>query len=268
MPLCEDFTHITKKLLRTIMYLKKDIYIGANTTYYLDDLDDNIRNNVGERLHEKYQLQSIDLLPPPIFSQTLYLKKDNQDEMIDFRNLSSGEKQIAYTISNFMYHLVNVDSEWNDYYRDAAHMQVIKYKYVNVIFDEVELYFHPELQRSFMGLLQQALRNAHFKNLRGINIMLVTHSPFILSDIPHTNVLCMGEETQQVSETFGANIIEMLGNSFFLSSVIGNVVSDEFRVLINLHERMKNNDFERNSCAGRARGADRDPERRERLRQT
>lgn len=93
-----------------------------------------------------------------------------------------------------------------------------------------------------MGLLQQALRNAHFKNLRGINIMLVTHSPFILSDIPHTNVLCMGEETQQVSETFGANIIEMLGNSFFLSSVIGNVVSDEFRVLINLHERMKNNE--------------------------
>ena len=241
-PLCEDFTHITKKLLRTIMYLKKDIYIEANTIYYLDTLDDKIRNNVGERLHEKYQLQSIDLLPPPIFSQTLYLKKDNQDEMIDFRNLSSGEKQIAYTISNFMYHLVNVDSEWNDYYRDAAHMQVIKYKYVNVIFDEVELYFHPELQRSFMGLLQQALRNAHFKNLRGINIMLVTHSPFILSDIPHTNVLCMGEETQHVSETFGANIIEMLGNSFFLSSVIGNVVSDEFRVLINLHERMKNNE--------------------------
>ena len=241
-PLCEDFTHITKKLLRTIMYLKKDIYPEADKTYELEALDKIIKENVGEKLHEKYKLQSIDLLPPPIFSQTLYLKKDNQEDIIDFRNLSSGEKQIAYTISNFMYHLVNVDSEWNDYYRDAAHMQVIKYKYVNVIFDEVELYFHPELQRSFMGLLQQALKNAHFKNLRGINIMLVTHSPFILSDIPHTNVLCMGEKAQDVSGTLGANIIEMLGNSFFLSSVIGNVVSKELSTLVKMYGRMKQGD--------------------------
>ena len=140
-----------------------------------------------------------------------------------------------------------MDSEWNDYYRDTAHMQVIKYKYVNVIFDEVELYFHPELQRSFMGLLQQALQNAHFTNLRGVNIMLVTHSPFILSDIPHSNVLCMGEKSQMVQGTLGANIIELLGNSFFLSSVIGNVVTNELKLLIQMHDRMRNKEKIRTS---------------------
>lgn len=237
--LSEDFTHITKKLLRTIMYLKKDLYFDPDNNYNLEILDDKLTQYVGERIHPKYKLQAIDLLPPPIFDQTLYLVKNEENGLIDFRNLSSGERQIAYTISNFMYHLVNVDSEWNDFFHDKAHMEIIKYRYVNVIFDEVELYFHPELQRSFLGLLQQALQNAHFRNLQGVNIMLATHSPFILSDIPHSNVLSLGEEETTVEGTFGANIIELLGNSFFLSSVIGNIASIEIKKIVKIYQRMK-----------------------------
>lgn len=221
------------------MYVKKDIYKDAQNNYILEDLDAAIGRYIGEELHPKYRLQEIDLLPPPIFDVTLFLRKEGQDGVIDFRNLSSGERQIAYTISNFMYHLVNVDSEWNDYYRDFAHWEVIKYKYVNVIFDEVELYFHPEMQRSFMGLLHQALQNAKFRNLRGINIILATHSPFILSDIPHSNVLCLGENAHEVEGTLGANIIELLGNSFFLSSVIGKVATRELIKLVSLYQRAK-----------------------------
>ncbi|MDL2241622.1 ATP-binding protein [Bacteroidales bacterium OttesenSCG-928-L03] len=202
-------------------------------------MDEELALYVGEQIHPKYKLQAIDLLPPPIFDQTLYLIKNKESGLIDFRNLSSGERQIAYTISNFMYHLVNVDSEWNDFFHDKAHKEIIKYRYVNVIFDEVELYFHPELQRSFLGLLQQALQNAHFQNLRGVNIILATHSPFILSDIPHSNVLCLGEEELTVDGTFGANIIELLGNSFFLSSVIGNVASIEMKKVVGMYQRMK-----------------------------
>ena len=238
-PLSEDFTHVTKKLLRTIMYLKKDIYLDSDNTYNLDELGNTITAMVGERIHPKHQLQETDLLPPPIFEKFLLLRKDGDNGIIDFRNLSSGERQIAYTISNFMYHLINVDSEWDDFYYDKDHLQIIKYRFVNVIFDEVELYFHPELQRSFMGLLLQALQNAHFKNLHGINIILATHSPFLLSDIPHSNVLCLGENTMSVEGTLGANIIELLGNSFFLSSVIGNVASNEIREIVNLYQAAK-----------------------------
>lgn len=238
-PLSEDFTHVTKKLLRTIMYLKKDIYLDSDNTYNLDELGNTINAMVGERIHPKHQLQETDLLPPPIFEHFLLLQKDGDSGIIDFRNLSSGERQIAYTISNFMYHLINVDSEWNDFYQDKKHLEIIKYRFVNVIFDEVELYFHPELQRSFMGLLLQALQNAHFKNLYGVNIILATHSPFLLSDIPHSNVLCLGENTMSVEGTLGANIIELLGNSFFLSSVIGNVASNEIREIVNLYQAAK-----------------------------
>lgn len=238
-PLSEDFTHVTKKLLRTIMYLKKDIYLDSDNTYNLDELGNTINAMVGERIHPEHQLQETDLLPPPIFEHFLLLKKDGDTGIIDFRNLSSGERQIAYTISNFMYHLINVDSEWNDFYQDKDHLEIIKYRFVNVIFDEVELYFHPELQRSFMGLLLQALQNAHFKNLYGVNIILATHSPFLLSDIPHSNVLCLGEDTMNLKGTLGANIIELLGNSFFLSSVIGNVASREIQKIVNLYQAAK-----------------------------
>lgn len=242
-PLSEDFTHVTKKLLRTIMYLKKDIYLDSDNTYNLDELGNTINAMVGERIHSKHQLQETDLLPPPIFEHFLLLKKDGDTGIIDFRNLSSGERQIAYTISNFMYHLINVDSEWNDFYQDKDHLEIIKYRFVNVIFDEVELYFHPELQRSFMGLLLQALQNAHFKNLYGVNIILATHSPFLLSDIPHSNVLCLGEDTMNVKGTLGANIIELLGDSFFLSSVIGNVASREIQKIVNLYQAAKREEY-------------------------
>lgn len=238
-PLSEDFTHVTKKLLRTIMYLKKDIYLDSDNTYNLDELGNTINAMVGERIQPEHQLQETDLLPPPIFEHFLLLKKDGDTGIIDFRNLSSGERQIAYTISNFMYHLINVDSEWNDFYQDKDHLEIIKYRFVNVIFDEVELYFHPELQRSFMGLLLQALQNAHFKNLYGVNIILATHSPFLLSDIPHSNVLCLGEDTMNVKGTLGANIIELLGDSFFLSSIIGNVASREIQKIVNLYQVAK-----------------------------
>ena len=238
-PLSEDFTHVTKKLLRTIMYLKKGIYLDSDNIYNLEDLNNTINAMVGERIHPKHQLQETDLLPPPIFEHFLLLQKDGDNGIIDFRNLSSGERQIAYTISNFMYHLINVDSEWNDFYQDKDHLEIIKYRFVNVIFDEVELYFHPELQRSFMELLLQALQNAHFKNLYGVNIILATHSPFLLSDIPHSNVLCLGEDTMNVEGTLGANIIELLGNSFFLSSVIGNVASREIQEIVNLYQTAK-----------------------------
>lgn len=42
-----------------------------------------------------------------------------------------------------------------------------------------------------------------------------------------------------VEGTLGANIIELLGNSFFLSSVIGNVASNEIREIVNLYQAAK-----------------------------
>lgn len=97
----------------------------------------------------------------------------------------------------------------------------IEYKYVNAIFDEVELYFHPDMQRTFIFNLLHGLKQIPFRRIGSLQIMLVTHSPFILSDIPKQNILFLDKHGHRIESncmhTFGANIHSMLRHSFFLN---------------------------------------------------
>ena len=117
-----------------------------------------------------------------------------------------------------------MDSVSNFGYRPNQRSKIqdstIQYRHVNIVFDEIELYFHPEMQRTFVSNLLDGLGQMKFKQLRSIQIMLVTHSPFILSDIPRENVLFLGKDgyPKRIEDmcTFGANIHSMLKHSFFL----------------------------------------------------
>lgn len=239
-PLAQDFTHITKKLLQTINYLTSDMYALSDNFYNLEMLEREMETKGLKFLIKgKYTIIKQNLLPPPIFDVDLSLSKDEPGGgIIPFSSISSGERQIAYTLSNLMYHLINVDSEWNDYYRaDKDHLEVIKYHYMNVIFDEVELYYHPEMQRQFVSIMLRTLRSVTFANIRGINIMMVTHSPFVLSDIPDSNVLCLGEGDNMVTKTLGGNIMEMLSSSFFMKNSIGEAIKEEISSIVDLYNK-------------------------------
>lgn len=237
-PLAQDYSHITKKLFQTINYLITNMYADADNYYNLEVLEQDMETNgMSVMLKGQYTKIKQNLLPPPIFDVDLILTKNkNGNGTIPFSSISSGERQIAYTISNLMYHLVNVDSEWNDNYRkDRDHVEVIKYRYMNVIFDEVELYFHPEMQRQFTNIMMKTLKSVSFANLRGVNIMMVTHSPFVLSDIPDGNVLCLGEGNNEVTKTLGGNIMEMLSSSFFMNNSIGDAIKEEISEIVTLY---------------------------------
>ena len=96
----------------------------------------------------------------------------------------------------------------------------IVYEHINVIFDEIELYFHPEMQRNFISTLLHGLQQLPLTGIRSLHFIIVTHSPFVLSDIPTQNILFLekGGHKADKSEvaSFGANIHTMLVNSFFL----------------------------------------------------
>lgn len=157
---------------------------------------------------------------------------DNKD-LFPLEGLSSGEKQLIYSVSNFAYQVSNINSvgdnknkivldllDRND--EKVGSYSLIRYKYINTILDEVELYFHPDLQRRYVKSILDALANLDLRNIEGINILMITHSPFILSDIPHSNILCLNNEGVQISrKTFGGNIHEMLGDTFFMETTIG-----------------------------------------------
>lgn len=97
------------------------------------------------------------------------------------------------------------------------------YENVNVILEEIELYFHPEYQRMIVKMLLEKLQSIVFRHIKRVNITFVTHSPFILSDIPLCNVLFLKNGNPAMEKmqenTFGANIHGLLKNGFFLPSL-------------------------------------------------
>ena len=142
-----------------------------------------------------------------------------------------------------MYHLINIDSVSSEYLlgknEEDEKEFLLKYKYVNIMLDEVELYFHPDLQRRFLHYVKTAVNNIQFESVKGINVMVVTHSPFVISDLPRKNILFMGEEDES-GETYCANIHDMLNQSFFMDYSIGELARTELHHIISLHEQMRN----------------------------
>ncbi|WP_376777222.1 hypothetical protein [Flavobacterium covae] len=177
----------------------------------------------------KYNL--INFLPPSFFAVDIQFLKIGT-----FDALSSGEKQIVYSISSVIYHLLNLKSVPFDV-TDSQNGRT-KYTTFNLIYDEIELYFHPEFQRKYIDLLLKALKIINVSGAK-INILFLTHSPFILSDIPKQNVLFLEvkEGKSQPSEykgdnTFGENIHEMFAGGFFMESTKGAFVESKIKTLL------------------------------------
>lgn len=233
--LYEDTSHITAKLRRAINHLKYDFYNYTTTPdpiMSLDEIDQWMKTEI-----EKYSqnnpdktLLIEDLLPPPVFDFNISLE-DSQGHYVPFTGLSTGERQISYAISNMMYHLVNInsvdkkaDDDADDNEDENEENKLIRYPYVNMIFDEVELYFHPEMQRTFVLNLIEAIRSVNLENINGVNITLVSHSPFVISDIPDSSILYLGDNIER-EHTFGANIYNLLDSSFFMKESMGAIAS-------------------------------------------
>lgn len=210
------------------------MYNKEQQIYQLNDLqgeaEQYVKKNNQSKVLPKRELA--DFLPPPIFDvEFRIVKKEHinnysDNDIIPFWSLSSGERQVAYVISNFVYHLVNINSVHTIEDEVVAGMPLLKYKYVNMVFDEIELYFHPDLQRRFLFLIIAALRNIHIEHIEGVNILMVTHSPFVLSDLPKSNVLALSKNNDVIGETFCANIHEMLGQSFFMEYSMGQIAQE------------------------------------------
>ena len=169
-------------------------------------------------------------IPSPIFDVTINVKDTITGNEVDFETLSSGEKQLTYAVSLLLYHLNNIDSVAEDNNRRR-----ILYKHVNIILEEVELYFHPELQKRLVKYIIDGIGQLDFISIQGINIIMVTHSPFVLSDIPASNILALDENGLPCEgiRSFGSNIHDMLKDSFFLKSGwIGDFAKDYIHSLI------------------------------------
>lgn len=113
-------------------------------------------------------------------------------------------------------------------------------KEVIILLDEVETGLHPMLQKKFMNLL------IHILNIKGgkegvkFQIILTTHSPFVISELPTNSLILLEKDSlskiktvnnlENLTNTLGANIHELFSHSFFL---IGGLIGDYAKHKIN-----------------------------------
>lgn len=259
-----NHSHVTRKVYQTIAYLLYNVYDlskkrGEVETVFIpfEGLYDRwqkhaVKGNIDKSLtRNACHIILSALMPPPFIDfrlEMISLVPNNRgiNETVLFESLSSGERQQVYTISSILYHLDNLNTiKTDEYYEDR-----VFYPNVNIILEEIELYFHPEMQQKFVRDLLDGINSINLENVNSINFILVTHSPYVLSDIPRTNILAMSDNAVAVTtdkiKGFGANIYEMLRTSFFLTNgALGLFAQWEIKHIkacIDIHEWVKGGD--------------------------
>jgi len=151
---------------------------------------------------------------------------------LNWQGLSSGEIAMLNVFSRLF--SVVYDKE-----NDKEKQENVKNNILLTI-DEGELYLHPEWQRRYFELIQKTvplifsdIKNKVFKN---IQIIISSHSPFIISDIPKQNIIFLERDNDEycrvvneldMKQTFGANIHTLFTSSFFMEGLMGNFAKEK-----------------------------------------
>ena len=161
-------------------------------------------------------------------------KNINQYEFITIdplgRSMSSGELSILNFFSKLYYFLVYKMPNLSN-----------KQNYI-LLLDEADLGLHPMWKKRFIDIILKSVPY-FFEGLNSkpnLQIILTTHDPLTLSDIPKHNVIFL-EKTKEgkcqilskVQKTFGANITDLLADSFFIKDgLIGNFAKSKIEDVI------------------------------------
>ncbi|NMY78221.1 AAA family ATPase [Pseudomonas rhodesiae] len=114
-----------------------------------------------------------------------------------------------------------------------------------ICIDEGDLYLHPEWQLEFVERLIKCLPELSEGK---VQIVFTTHSPILISDLPHQCVVILGHENESCiggsnqiagrQKTFAANIYDIYQYSFGLSQKrSGNLSSDYLREVFKLLDK-------------------------------
>lgn len=229
----DDYT--TLKLHQTINYLKEQnggMYGAEKTEPTVDGYDWFVSfTKLKEVIHvgDVRLSELVKKLPPPVFKGEIELQNE-KGKRYALSTLSSGQMQKLNSAGALVYHLRNLD------YR-LEQQERLEYDYVMVVFEEVELYFHPDYQRTLIQYLLTQIEQAKLKNIKGIQLIYVTHSPFILTDMLDRNVIYLSKDgkARPDKRTFAANIYDLLDDHFFLDETIGDVALHKLQKLISLY---------------------------------
>ena len=155
------------------------------------------------------------------------------DKDVSLSELSYGQKFMI----RFLYSLLNQLRNLNSH---------LEYEDIILLLDEVENGLHPQWQKEFIKLLTDVLSSflAQYPKRFRFNIILTSHSPFIISDLPKENIIFL-KDGENVSKStninpFGANIHTLLSHGFFMKDgLIGEFAKGKIQSIIKYYKEIE-----------------------------
>lgn len=155
------------------------------------------------------------------------------------RKLSTGETA-----------LLNLFSRINEYFDRNIVKGNTKKKYTNYLFllDEADMGFHPKWKRHYINQLRKFFIFFAEKINCEVQIILTTHDPISLSDLPKNNITFLTKdvnnsksilESSLVKTTFAANITDLFANAFFMDELIGEFAKEKINWVLALLDNKK-----------------------------
>lgn len=181
--------------------------------------------------------------------RTFFNKYKKCVRIVDFLSfswgLSSGENLLLNQFGKFM-HILKKDDSSGKYYLPEDINSDAPAKNAVILLDEAEVAFHPEWQRIYLAAFLKFFKKNISEQGAHIQILLATHSPIILSDIPKQNTIFLKKDKNNKitayndnKETFAANIFSLYQNAFFLNeSGIGQFAENKLCELIEKIHRL------------------------------
>ncbi|MYM96928.1 AAA family ATPase [Duganella vulcania] len=224
---------ISEKLVEYFEGLIKHLpKAGSHSGPFSHLKDSSLRN-----LHEK--IKYLKKLHSEIF------RFDIEEEDADFRNMSSVTFKIAFEphsreyliellerfqgMQMFSMNWEGISSGQRAYLSlfslISAQLTKTDRKFVFLAIDEGDLYLHPMWQVEFFNRLLDVVQRAYGKRGK-CQLLLTTHSPFLLADLPRQNftVLSMNrpekeEQSMLKQETFGGNLYDLYAGPLFINTL-------------------------------------------------
>lgn len=151
--------------------------------------------------------------------------------------LSSGEKLMFEQFSIFNEQVYRIENEIDVKNNTDEYL---------ILLDEADVCFHPLWKKKYINMLLEVLPLI-FVNKK-LQIIFTTHDPLTLSDIPHQNILFLGKGKKYTKvltnkrKTFGANISNLLADSFFLEDgLVGDFAKKKIEEVIHVMNKMIEN---------------------------
>jgi energy-coupling factor transporter ATP-binding protein EcfA2 len=195
------------------------------------------------------------------------------DETRSFKDLSYGERQLLTNLNFILFYSKQKKYIERKQYYDEDTMKKpkydkerIKFNKVLVLLDEFELGLHPNWQKKSIKYITDFLQHITDKEF---HLIITSHSPFILSDIPKQNIIFLDTYNKKKSEKkypnltfddlkdgncinvtneidikpFGANIHNLLADGFFMDDgLMGEFAKNKIKKIVkqlNAHKEGK-----------------------------